>query len=212
MTFTVVEGGGSVNGLPQTTLPTTQTGHAGVVFEVGAAGNNRVVVDFVGNTNDPAVFVATGVERGAQPTRFVGVVLNNAELPIEGADVHLTLPGVVIPHVLSGADGSFVIDNIQGAGPGFLGVDGSTAFHVGGSTGGTSVPNGSFPGLHFEVVVTPGTTNSLVRPVLLPPLNPVNTRYYSTTQDIILTIDEITGLQMVIKAGSMTMPDGPAVE
>ncbi len=44
--------------------------------------------------------------------------------------------------------------------------------------------------------------------MLLPPLDPVNARAYDGTQDVVLTVDGIDGLEMVVKAGSMTRADG----
>lgn len=209
VTFTVTEGNGRILDQTVFTTFTTQTGHAFANFEVGSVGNNRIEVNFPGNPNDPAVFVATGVSRDQPSTSFVGIVLNNAELPIEGAEVWLTIPNYASAPVLTDCNGVFRIENLPSGGPGFLHVEGATAYHVGGCNGaGVNVLAGSFPALHFEVVVTPQTRNSLPRPALLPPLNPANARSYSTTQDTVLTVEEITGLQMVIKAGSMTLPNG----
>lgn len=209
VTFTVTEGNGRILDQTVFTTFTTQTGHAFANVEVGSVGNNRIEVNFPGNPNDPAVFVATGVSRDQPSTSFVGIVLNNAELPIEGAEVWLTIPNYASAPVLTDCNGVFRIENLPSGGPGFLHVEGATAYHVGGCNGaGVNVLAGSFPALHFEVVVTPQTRNSLPRPALLPPLNPANARSYSTTQDTVLTVEEITGLQMVIKAGSMTLPNG----
>jgi hypothetical protein len=74
--------------------------------------------------------------------------------------------------------------------------------------GGVAVIPGSFPGLSFNQVIVPNAANGLSAPVKLPPLNPANAVTYDGTQDITLTLEGVEGLEMTIKAGSMTRRDG----
>lgn len=88
-------------------------------------------------------------------------------------------------------------------------VDGATALHVGGEEG-VDIDPGSYPALRFEVVLVPNAANSLSMAVLLPPLNPVNERAYSTTEDTILTVEGLEGLEVLVTAGSMLIGGAPA--
>ncbi|MBI3833211.1 MAG: hypothetical protein HY287_02655 [Planctomycetes bacterium] len=205
VTFMVTHGSGKVNGLPSVIVPTSETGHAEVAFTLGPQpGRNTVTADFPGNTGAPASFTVIGLKGNeSEPTRFRGIVLDNASQPIQGATCILTVGGVTLPGVASDVDGQFEIDNIPGSGLADLLVYGDTAFHVGG-LGGTDVPFSTFPSLQFlPLNVIPHVVNSLTGPVRLPPRVPNNVRHYSTLHDTELTVDGIDGLKMVVKAGSM---------
>jgi hypothetical protein len=206
VTFRVIRGGGKVNGLDETTLPTGVTGHAQVAFTLGPdRGNNLVEADFTGNPTGPATFVIYGLTRDdTQPTTFTGIVLDNSLLPIGGAKVILHVGDEHLPQVLSGENGQFPIEGITKSGKADLFVD---AFNAA-TLNGQPIPPGSFPGLHYETAITPHAENSLGTPVLLPPLNPNNVRHYSTTQDTVLTCEGMEGLKMIVKAGSMRLYDG----
>jgi hypothetical protein len=209
VTFSVVQGGGKVNGQTRAIVPTSQTGHAEVDFTLGPfSGNNIVEADFPGNSGLPATFVIFGLLRNeSEPTRFTGLVLDNANQPIQGATCTLTVGGVTLPTIESDIDGRFNFDDIPTSGLSDLRVYGYTAFHVGGP-GGTDVAFGSFPSLQFlPLTVVPNALNSLPTPVRLPPLNPNNVKQYSTTQDTELTVEDIEGLRMVVKARSMKIRD-----
>jgi hypothetical protein len=205
VTFTVIEGSGLVNGQNSVTIPTTITGHATVEFRPGSTpGNNRVRADFPGNPNDPATFVIQGVARDLEmPTSYTGIVLNNARLPIQGALCTLEVEGQEVGEAISGSDGRFNMIDVP-AGPAHLNVDGYPATSV----GGMPIDVGSYPALAYETLIIPNAENSLPVPVLLPPLNPANAREYDGTQDVELTVEEIAGLKMIVKAGSMTLKDG----
>ncbi|MFN0058337.1 MAG: hypothetical protein ACKVX7_07750 [Planctomycetota bacterium] len=214
-TFTVLRGTGLLRN-PQSpsqppaqtiVVPTDATGHAEAAFSFGAEpGNNTVSANTPTNVGAPAVFTLRGVARSVgAPTSFTGIVLSNAGQPIQSAICSIWVPGITIPNVaISGADGCFTFPAVSGAGPVDLYVDGITATAV----GGIAVPTGSFPLLHFEPVLVPEAENSLPMPVLLPQLNPQNWRTYSTTQNTELTVEEISGLRMIVTAGSMRLPSG----
>ena len=121
----------------------------------------------------------------------------------------MTIDATSSPPIPSDINGQFRIENVLGSGAGHLRVDGLTATHVGGDPG-SEVPVGSFPALSYEVLIVPNAANSLPTPVLLPPLDPDNARSYSTTEDTELTVADIEGLKMVVKAGSMKLSGVPA--
>lgn len=204
VTFTVAQGRGKVNGASSVTVNTEPTGHAEVNFNLGPeAGNNVIEANFIGNTGSPATFVIHGISRTGQPTSFTGLVLDNANNPIQGATCILKVNGQALPATTTDPAGHFFFNNIP-SGTGSLYVDGLTAIAVNGRT----IPQGSFPFLQFETVVVPNAENSLSTPVLLPPLNPNNARIYDGTKDVELTVEGIDGLKMIIKKGSMKRADG----
>ncbi len=205
VTFTVIRGGGTVNGQTELTVNTSQTGHAQVDFILGPhAGNNVVRADFPNNPSNPAEFVIFGVVRNeAEPTTFSGLVLDNGNLPIEGAACSLTVNGQSVPNTVTDASGQFSFNDIP-AGPAKLHIDGLVAFGLNGQP----IPEGSFPALSFDMVVVPNAVNSLPTPVLLPPLDSANARTFDNTQDVELTVAGMEGLKMIVKAGSMTRADG----
>jgi hypothetical protein len=205
ITFVVTEGGGRVNGQSSVTVLSGPTGHAQVSFTYGAnGGNNRVQATFPSNPGLPATFVMFGLVRDVnKPTSFSGVVLDNGSNPIGGARCALTVNGQNQPPVFTDADGTFSMSGIP---------DGSAHLHVDASAanllGGAPIPAGSFPALHYELVIVPNAENSLPMPILLPPLNPNNAVSFDNTQDVELTVEGIDGLKMIVKAGSMTRQDG----
>ncbi len=209
VTFTVVRGGGTINGQDKVAVLTGDTGHAEVDFTLGPeAGNHVVEATFPDNPGAAARFVLFGVVRRAeQPTALVGRVMDNAEQPIQGATCTLAVGGISEAPVQSDIDGRFRFEDIAGSGPAELHVDGLTAFHVGGP-GGRDVPLGSFPALHYEPVIVPNAENALPTPVRLPMLNPNNAVMFDNTRDLELTVEGIEGLKMLVRAGSMTRADG----
>ncbi len=209
VTFTVISGGGLVNGDSSATATTSPTGHAQVNYATGLDGGLQIVeANFLGNAGQPATFLTRAIVRDTtQPTTFRGCVLDNARQPLEGAEVTLTVSGVDSPMVISAADGSFFITGLDNSGPAHLHVNGQTVTHIGGAKKRT-VPEGSFPELAYNTVVIPNATNSLGTPVLLPRLDARNNVLFDNTKDVTLTVFGIDGFSMLVKAGSMTLADG----
>lgn len=209
VTFMVRQGGGKIEGQDTVTLPTDSSGHVAVQFTLGpAAGNNVVEATFPGNPNPPAVFTLAGLMRNEfQSTSFSGLVLDNAGQPIQNATCALIVNGTILPFVQSDIDGRFLFNNLTLFGLADVHVAGASATHVGG-IGGVDVPPNSFPSLRYSTVIVPNAENSLPTPVLLPRLDPANSKLYSTTQDTELTIAGMAGLKMVVKAGSMKIRSG----
>ncbi|MBX3177961.1 MAG: PASTA domain-containing protein [Candidatus Hydrogenedentes bacterium] len=212
VTFTVISGGGRVNGQESVTVETSATGHAQVSLELGArGGNNRVTATFAENPGLAATFEAYGQKRNSTlPTTFTGVVIDNASQPIGGVGCTLLVNNTTLfSGVRTDAEGRFHFDGLP-PGPAQFFLDGLQATEV----GGVAVPPGSFPGLSYNLVIVPNAANSLSTPVKLPPLNPANAVLYDGSRDITLTIAGVEGLEMRIKAGSMTRRDGtrPSLE
>jgi PKD repeat protein len=206
VTFTVRAGAGLVEGAPARTVETDATGHAEVRFVLGPTALEHVIeADFDANPRAPVRFVLSGVVREARPlTTFTGLVLDNAQRPIQGAVCRIVVPGEIVPPVRSDADGQFRFTSRTLSGLASIWVEGLFATHL----AGREIPLGSFPSLHFETVITPLSENSLATPVLLPPLDPRNTRVYDGTRDVDLTVAGVEGLRMRIRAGSMRLADG----
>ncbi|MFQ5591985.1 MAG: hypothetical protein ACE5HE_12535, partial [Phycisphaerae bacterium] len=207
--FTIVGGGGLVNGQKSVRVATGPTGHAEVALTLGLdPGNNFVLATFDGNPGSRVRFNAVGVARNAgDPTSFSGIVLDNAEQPVQGATCMLNVAGQQSAPVQTDLEGVFRFGDVPGTGPADLIVDGATAFHVGGATGRSVLP-GSFPALHYEPILIPNAVNALPTPIYLPELNPTNDVLFDNTADVELTVDGIEGLKMIVSAGSMTLADG----
>ncbi len=216
VTFTVTEGGGKVNGLDSVTVNTSTTGHAEVKFTLGPdAGNNTIEANFTGNTGSPATFIAYGVVRDlTKPTTFTGLVLDNTSQPLGGAFCSLTVGGQTFT-TLRDLQGRFRFDSAMLDPPVASIPSGVADFTVNGlnvtSIGGVYVQPNSFPGLSYTPTLIPNAENSLATPVLLPRLNPNNTKFYDGTTDLVLTCEGIAGLKITIKANSMRKPDGTLV-
>ena len=206
--FQAIRGLGRVHGERIFTVVTDSTGHVEVPFEFGpSAGINLVEANFSSNTNDSVVFNLLGLERFVnQPTTFVGIVLDNSNLPIGGATVTVESGGRSSLPVVSNENGVFELSGIV-PGAAQLRVRGQTADLLNGKPiiQGTS---SRFPDLVYQVNVVANAKNSLPTPVLLPTLNPANEVIYDGTKDVSLTVEGIDGVEFEIVAGSVVLEDG----
>ncbi len=210
--FSVVSGDASLRDAaggfaPAVTVATGSTGHAEAQLELGTnPGPVLVEATFADNPGSPVVFTLQGVAPSAEPASFRGQVADNALSPIGGVRVRLVGPAGAELVTETSADGSFTIPEIPWSGPSDLYIDGPTADALGG------VPIGpfdaTFPGLHYEPIVLPGVQNALPTPILLPPLQPENAVAYDGSEDVVLTVAGVEGLEMRVFAGSVTFPDG----
>lgn len=204
VTFTVLQGGGLLNGATQATVPTGTTGHAEIALQLGTTpGPNVVEANFAGNPTTRAVFTVYGISRDLDAsTRFSGIVFDNAMQPIGGALCTLAMPGQAPLETVSNEQGQFRFTDIPSSGSADLFVDGATATLLNGQM----IPVGSFPPLHYEPVLVANAENGLGMPVLLPRLNPNNRKLYSTSEPTELTCEGMDGLRMIIAPGSMRIP------
>ncbi|NOT00167.1 MAG: PQQ-binding-like beta-propeller repeat protein [Phycisphaerales bacterium] len=222
VTFTVTQGGGKVNGQDSITVNTDTSGHADVNFTLGPdPGNNAVEASFPNNPTGPATFIAFGLVRDAtRPTRFTGLVLDNASQPIAGARCTLVVADQGL-FTSTDANGQFAFEDVPAAGAADLVVDGRYATAVGGEAispcidaGGSPLPDPClFPFLHYEPVLVPNAANALPSPILIPRLDPANRVPYRGTQDAVLTVAGVDGLEMTVKAGTrVTLLSGHCVD
>ena len=198
VTYTVIEGDGSFDGQTSLVVNTDPSGRAFATLTLGPeAGitNNVVLVDVAGNTGAPARFSASAQTSGdPAQTRVSGVVLDNTDIPIEGATV--SLEGTGLPPVQTNVEGQFVIQPAP-LGNVMLHVDGSTALRP-----------GAWASLEFELVTIPGRDNTTGRPIYLLPLDVPNGLQVSKTVGGTITLPEIPGFSLTVEPGSATFPGG----
>lgn len=197
VTFSVVQGAGSFNGLANLTVDTDASGRAVALLTLGPEegfDNNVVEADFAGLVGLPATFVATGKVPGdPAATRVSGVVLDNSDIPVPG--VTLSIEGTALS-AQSDAQGQFTIANLA-PGPLTLLADGATATRP-----------GTWPALAFELVAVAGQDNRLVRPIYLLPLDTANEFCVDAAAGGTLTLPEVPGFALTVEPGAATFPGG----
>jgi hypothetical protein len=209
VTFTVTQGGGTLNGLISQLVKTDSNGRAIAVLTLGSeAGNDNNVVqaNFPGNPGTPAVFTASGRAPGnPAATTISGVVLDNSNNPIQGVTMRLfqtnqasnnNLPMQIGTPVQTNAQGSFVISQ---APVGFykLMADGTTA-----------VSPKSYPTIEYDLVTVAGQDNTVGTPIYLPALDTVNKLCVDATHGGTLTLPQSPGFSLTVLPGSATFPGG----
>ena len=73
--------------------------------------------------------------------------------------------------------------------------------------GSTSTVEGEFPSLSYNVVTVSGVENPLASPIYMVKLNTENA-VYAGLEDVELTLNDVPGFKLEVKAGSVTFPDG----
>lgn len=210
VTFTVAEGGGSIDGQNEVIVDTDSDGRAAVTLMLGTQegnANNLVRASFPSNVGFPAAFTASGRAPGEpQKTTVSGVVLDNSNAPIPGVTVRAVLTNelhsnasVVASAVIAQTDahGQFLI---PGAPVGLvkLLVDGSTA----------QLP-GVFPALEYDIVTVSGQDNNVGQPIYLLPINTDNKLCVTeTTGGGTLTMADAPGFSLTFSPGQVTFPGG----
>lgn len=145
-----------------------------------------------------ALFQIIVLERRDGPTAFVGVVQDHTGAALAG--VRLSISRTALTATTDG-NGRFRFNDVP-AGKIDLFVDGRTVnINRGGITQ-------QFPALHFETAVIQGQTNQLPHAIYLPPVNLAQAQIVGGNQDVSLTIPGFEGFEMIVKAGSVTFPDG----
>jgi hypothetical protein len=197
VTFSVVDGGGSLEGAGEVTVVTDVQGVAMAELTLGPADgieNNRVEATFPANPGLPVKFVASGVLPGDPAlTRLSGVVLDNAGAPLSGVSV--SVEGTPLA-TQTGADGRFELAPVP-VGDLRLLVDGETAERP-----------GSWPSLAFDLVMVAGIDNTMAGPVHLLPLDLPNGILVDETTGGQLTLPELPGFALDVAPGSATFADG----
>jgi hypothetical protein len=206
VTFTVKQGGGTINGLTTLTTTSDADGRVAAVLTLGrqeGQDNNVVEATFAGNPGLPAAFLASGkVPADPAQTRITGVVLDNANHAIPGVTMRLFrthqntgLPEAVTTPVVTGENGQFSIQPAP-VGAFKLMADGSTA------------PNGPWPTLEFDIVTIAGQTIDVGLPIYLPVLDAVNRLCVSETTGGTLTLPQVPGFSLTLAPGSATFAGG----
>lgn len=206
VTFTVTQGGGSVNGAPSITLISDGDGRVAVTPRLGPGdgiANNAVVASFAGNAGSSAVFTATGRVAGPPSQTVVsGVVLDNSNSPIRGVTVRLlqlnqgsasNLPKAVAGPVVSDSQGQFAMPGAP-VGVFKLLADGTTA--------------GAYPTLEFDITTVAGQNNTIGMPIFLPVLDQVNKLCVDSKTGGTLTLPSSPGFSLTVAPGSATFPGG----
>jgi hypothetical protein len=194
--FEVLEGGGTLQNGETTFLASTDSdGRASAVLTLGPAvglDKHRVSAEIDGN-HVAAVFTASSLVPGDPgQTRVSGVVLDNQDRPIP--EVTLRIEGTT-REAHTDAQGQFMINQVP-VGPVRLLADGTT-----------STRPEEWPTLSFDLVTVAGANNTLPAPIYLVPLNTQNAAVVGN-QDVTLTLPEVPGFALDVKAGSVTFPDG----
>ncbi len=143
-----------------------------------------------------ALFQLSVLERKSGPTKFRGVVMNHTGKPLAG--VRLTISRTNLS-ATSDANGRFEFASQVPRGKIDLFVDGRTV---------TPSPNVEYPAMHFETAIIQGQDNQLPHAIYLPPVNLSAARVVGGPEDVTLTIPGYEGFELVVKANSVTFPDG----
>jgi len=210
VTFTVLEGGGHVEGESSKTVITDSDGRAAITLTLGLQegnANNVIAATFPTNDGFPAAFTASGrVPGNPAATTISGVVLDNNNIPIQGVTLRAVLTSAlnnnrsVIPSVAAvqtDASGQFSISNAP-VGYVKLLVDGLTAQR-----------EGVYPALEYDMVTIAGQDNSVGQPIYLLPLNTANQLCVTATSGGgRLTIPEAPGFSLTVNPGQVTFPGG----
>lgn len=143
-----------------------------------------------------ATFQLMVLDRRDGPTQFGGLVMDQTGAPLAGIRLSIARTSL---SAITDAEGKFVFEDQVPAGKIDLFVDGRTA-------GGGNARE--YPALHFETAVIQGQDNQLPHPIYLPAISHALERVVGGNRDVVLTVPGIEGFEMVVKANSVTFPDG----
>jgi len=143
-----------------------------------------------------ALFQLSVLERKSGPTKFRGVVMNHTGKPLAGVRFSIARTNL---SATSDSNGKFEFADQVPPGKIDLFVDGRTV---------TPAPNIEYPALHFETAIIPGQDNQLPHAIYLPPVNLSASQIVGGNQDVTLTIPGYEGFELIVKANSVTFPDG----
>ncbi|MDY7540477.1 hypothetical protein RGU72_19665 [Undibacterium sp. 5I1] len=172
--------------------PVTGT-QAGLVLVTAQAMNPLTQTNISGATYQIQV-----LQQQDGPTQFSGKVLNHTGTPLSGVRVSI---GRTSLDVTTDATGFFHFDDQVPPGKLDLFIDGRTA----------DIKTNQYPALHFEALAVRGQNNVLPHAIYLPPLLMSQAKIVGGDQDVTLKIPGFEGFEMVVKANSVTFPDGSKV-
>ena len=146
-----------------------------------------------------AIYRIINEARSDGPTQFTGVVLDHTGAPLPG--IRLSIDRTPL-NTISDEDGRFLFASGVPAGKIDLFIDGRD---VQGELNGEAI---EYPAMHFESVVLEGRTNQMPHPIYLPPVHTGRAQWVGGDEDVSLTIPGFEGFEMIVKANSVTFPDG----
>ncbi|MDH5445719.1 MAG: carboxypeptidase-like regulatory domain-containing protein [Gammaproteobacteria bacterium] len=194
--FAITKGSGRFqNGQAAYIATTDSDGRATAHMTLGSEAGFDVqrVTATLSGTGLHASFTASGfVPADPGNTRISGIVLDNQDVPLPGMTIRVegtTRQGV------TDAQGQFNITEVP-VGPVHLIADGST----------TGAP-GEWPTLSYNIVTIAGVDNPMAAPIYMVRLN-TDSASLAGREDIALTLPEVPGFKLEVKAGSVTFPDG----
>ena len=159
--------------------------------------NYSVTADFQGDTGLDVTFNASAFAPGpVAATSVSGVVLDNSNVPVQGATVTLPTAGL---STTTDVNGRFQISGAPvGTVP--ITVDGSTA-----------ISSETLPFLSFVLEDLPGQNNTVDKPIFLPAIDANNAQTVGGNDPVTLTMAGVPGLSFTIAPNSVTFPDGSTV-
>lgn len=149
-----------------------------------------------GSVTGQAMFQLIVQAARSGPTRFTGVVMDHSGAPLAG--VIASIGGTALA-TSTDAEGRFRFDDQVPAGKIDLFLDGRQV---------VATPNLAYPALHFETAIIAGQDNQLPRPIYLPPIHLDRRQTVGGDQDVHFTLPGFEGFEMIVKAHSVTFPDG----
>ena len=154
-----------------------------------------------------ATFQIAVLQQSDGPTQFTGKILDHTGKPLQGVRVTISRTPL---SVTTDATGNFAFLQDVPHGKLDLFVDGRAV------TGTTPLPGGQtsptqYPSLHFEVLAIRGQKNILPHPIYLPPLLMSQAKIVGGSEDVSITIPGFEGFEMIVKANSVTFPDGTRI-
>lgn len=194
--FKVTQGSGKFQN-DQTSIinETDSDGRATAEFTLGAEEGldiHRVTATLQGSTVY-AGFTASALKTGdAGKTSISGVVLDNQDNPLPKVTVRVD---GTTRQAETDTQGQFKITEAP-VGSVHLIADGSTTTAI-----------GEWPTLAFNLVTVAGADNPLSSPIYLVKLDTINAKQVGD-KDVTLTLPEVPGFALEVKAGSVTFPDG----
>jgi large repetitive protein len=139
------------------------------------------------------------LERKSGPTQFSGVVMDHTGKPLSGVRLAISRTNLI---ATSDTNGRFLFSDQVPPGKIDLFVDGRSA---------TAPVNTEYPALHFETAIVQGQVNQLPHAIYLPQINRSNSQVVGGNQDVTLTIPGYQGFELIVKANSVTFPDGSKI-
>ena len=194
--FKVTTGGGRFQNGETTYISITDSdGRATASLTLGdeiGLDVHRVTAKIIG-TELTAGFTASALQPGDPgQTSITGIVLDKQDNPLPKITVRIEGNN---RQAQTDAQGQFKITEAP-VGPIHLIVDGST-----------TTATGEWPTLSYNIVTIAGAENPLAAPVYMVKLDTENAVYVGK-EDQIITLKEVPGFKLEVKAGSITFPDG----